>query len=1039
MKNYKFWNNTLGWLVFLIATITYFCTIEPTASWWDCGEYISTAYKLQVGHPPGAPTFQLIGRFFSLFAFGNVQNVAMMVNVMSALCSSFTILFLFWSITMLARKVVAPKSELNFNVKENINKSFIIFGAGIIGALAYTFSDTFWFSAVEGEVYAMSSLCTAIVFWAILKWEEQSDEVDAAKWLIFIAYIIGLSIGVHLLNLLAIVAIALVIYYKKYKPSIKGFIITILTSFLIIGGILYILVPMVVKLAGWFELFFVNTLGTPFNVGTIVYFALLIALLVFFWRWSVKKGKLIWNTIAISLVYILIGYSTFFILVIRANTNTPINEGSPSDAISMLSYLNREQYGETPLLYGPYYYGPYSYTPYDIDTQKRDFVRKKGPVIYVKDKTAGKYIITDDGLPGIPQYEKNFMTVFPRMWNGSKQHYVDAYKAWGGVDEKPNMRTQYSGEAVRKPTFSENLRYFFSYQINHMYTRYFMWNFVGRQNDIEGHGGYSDGNWKSGINFIDGVRLGDQKDLPDTLKNNPANNSFYFLPLILGLIGLFYHFKKSPQGGSIVMAIFIMTGLAIIVYLNQQPYQPRERDYAYAGSFYAFSIWIGFGLIQVVNWLKKLLKKEKAAIACSFVICMIVPIIMAAQGWDDHNRSKKYAARDFAENYLRGCLPNSVVISNGDNDTFPLWYVQEVEGFRTDIRVMNYMLSASDWYAHQMMRKVYDSERIPLTLHEKDYYKGVNDVIYFNDRNLSQPLDVKEFIKFLGEGKLQMKTQNGKTANYVPTKTFKLKVNKEKVLANGIVPPELADKIVDEIVWTINQGYLGKNDILFFDFLASFDWDRPLYFTNPNIVKDVFNVDKYCYLDGIVYKFVPVASEDYVRNLGGINIADSYDILVNQCVWGNLNDPRVTPDRESIRNTSIMRQNYYRVADALVKAGRLDSAEIVIDKAIEFFPNSQIQFEHATVGFAEVYLRCGEIEKAQEVIRIIHDKYYNETIYYIGLKTKFFDYYESEIQYNVSALYRLYSLCNEYRMTDMASQYKEELTPLIKMLYNSEL
>ncbi|MDL2239940.1 DUF2723 domain-containing protein, partial [Bacteroidales bacterium OttesenSCG-928-L14] len=501
---------------------------------------------------------------------------------------------------------------------------------------------------------------------------------------------------------------------------------------------------------------------------------------------------------------------------------------------------------------------------------------------------------------------------------------------------------------------------------------------------------------------------------------------------------LIYHFKKSPQGGSVVMALFIMTGLAIIVYLNQQPYQPRERDYAYAGSFYAFTIWIGFGLIQIVEWLRKIMKNEKAVIATSFVVCMIIPVIMAAQGWDDHNRHGKYAARDFAENYLRGCLPNSVVISNGDNDTFPLWYVQEVEEFRTDIRVMNYMLSASDWYAHQMMRKVYDSERIPLTLKKDDYNKGVNDVVYFYDRGLNQPLDVKEFIQFLADGKLQTK-MSGKTVNYYPTKTFKLKVNKEKVLANGIVPPELADQIVDEIVWTVNQGYLGKNDILFFDFLASFDWDRPLYFTNPGIVKEVFNVDKYSYLEGVVYKFIPIVPGNYVKNLGSVNAETSYDILVNKCRWGNLNDPKVTPDRESVRNTSIVRQNYYRVADALVKEGRKDSAEIVIDKVLEFFPHSQIQLEHSSIAFAEIYLKCGATEKAIDVMNILHDKYYYETMYYLGLESKYYDYYVSDIEYNVSALYRIYTMCRDNGLTDLALQYGDELNPLVKMLYGTEL
>lgn len=1028
MKTYKQWNNLFGWLVFLIATITYFCTLEPTASWWDCGEYISTACKLQVGHPPGAPTFQLIGRFFSMFAFGNVENIAMMVNAMSAICSGFTILFLFWTITMLAKKCVAKNCDLN--LKENRTKAMYIFAAGIIGSLAYTFSDTFWFSAVEGEVYAMSSLCTAVVFWAMLKWDEESDRVTAAKWIVFIFYIIGLSIGVHLLNLLAITAIVLIYYFKRNpKPRVGKVILAILVSFVIIGGILYVVVPLIVKLAGWFDLFFVNTLGCPFNTGTFIYFTLLVALVAFFWIRTVQKGSFVKNVIVLCSSFLLIGYSTFFILVIRSDTNTPINEGSPSDPISMLAYLNREQYGKTPLLYGPYYNAP---SP----------TYKDASPIYVKDSPSRKYLETSDGSDQKPVYDDNFCTVFPRMWNNTKSQYIDGYKAWGNVKGTPVRTKQADGTTKIEyvPTFGENLRYFFSYQVNQMYLRYLFWNFVGRQNNIEGYGDIANGNWKSGINFIDKARLGDQNTLPDSLKDNPANNSFYFLPLILGIIGLFYLFAKDKKNGLVVLMLFLMTGLAIIVYLNQTTYQPRERDYAYAGSFYAFAIWIGFGVIGVANGIAKLVKNKKIAIVSSFVICLFaVPVLMASEGWDDHNRHGKYAARDTAKNYLMGCLPNAVLISNGDNDTFPLWYIQEVEEYRTDIRVANFMLSASDWYAHQMKRKVYDSDLLPLTLKESDYYKNVNDVVYYNDMGITQAVDVKDFINAYANGKLKARVGNT-TVGYFPCKTFKLKVDKEKVLANGIVPPELADKIVDEIVWTVRKNYLFKNDLLLLDLLASFNWDRPLYFTNPNIVKDVFDVDKYCYLDGIVYKFMPVAlnegDEGFVKNLGGINFDHSYDLLVNQMTsWGHFEDPKVVADRESCRNASIIRQNFFRLAMGLVEKGRNDSAAMVIDQAIKYFPNDKIPFDHYLRSYIDIYFAAGQTEKAVEVMNIIHDKYYNELVYYCSLPSTFFDYYLEDSQLNLRIIYELQQKCTKYGLADLAEQYKQELDTYLPILY----
>ncbi|MEA3479872.1 MAG: DUF2723 domain-containing protein, partial [Bacteroidota bacterium] len=733
MENYKKLNNIVGWAVFAIATVVYFLTLEPTASWWDCGEYIATAYKLQVGHPPGAPFFQLVGRFFSLFAFGDTSKVALMINAMSALSSSFTILFMFWTITMLSRKIVAP------DFKFTDGKIYAILGSGLVGALAYTFSDSFWFSAVEGEVYAMSSFFSAIVFWAILRWELVADEKHSYRWIILIAYLMGLSIGVHLLNLLAIPAVSFVYYFKKYKPTPKGMIMTAIVSFLVLAVIMYIIIPGIVQLSSRFELFFVNTIGLPFNTGTIIYFILLIGLIVLGLRYTRKRQKVIFNTAILAFVFILIGYSSFFMLIIRSNANTPIDENSPEDAISLLSYLNREQYGDWPLMHGQYFNAPM-------------VEYKDGSPVYVKDKEKGKYVITDDRKNSIPVYDPRFTTIFPRMWSKQKPEHPRVYKQYMG-DGIPISITKADGsnKIVKKPSFGDNLNYFFSYQIGHMYFRYFMWNFAGRQNNIESQGEPEHGNWISGIDFIDNMRLGDQSNLPES-RTNPANNKFYLLPLILGLVGLFYHMNTSKKDTLIVALLFFMTGIAIIIYLNQYPYQPRERDYAFAGSFYAFAIWIGLGVLSIYNAIVKRIKNPKVvALAVTMICLLLVPGIMAKDGWDDHNRSGKYAALDFAKNYLNSCAPNSILITNGDNDTFPLWYAQEVEGVRTDVRVVNYMLASGYWYIHQLGTKIYDSERLPFTLTPKQYNKGVNQYIPYYNRNLDDYVEVKEIIDFIAD------------------------------------------------------------------------------------------------------------------------------------------------------------------------------------------------------------------------------------------------------------------------------------------------
>ena len=1017
--NFSKLNNLVGWIVFLIATVVYFLTLEPTASWWDCGEYIATAYKLQVGHPPGAPLFQMIGRFFTLFAFGDVTRVALMINIMSALASSFTILFLFWTITMLARKIL-----MIGEAAQNMGNQLAVLGAGVVGALAYTFSDSFWFSAVEGEVYAMSSFFTAVTFWAILKWERVADEPHNYRWLLFIAYLVGLSIGVHMLNLLAIPAIVYVFYFKKYQPSAKGFLVAGLISLFILGFIMSVIIPLIVQLAGNFELFFVNTIGLPFTSGTIIYFILLIGSIAYGLHYSRKKGKVVLNTAILAFMFILIGYSSFFMLVIRANANTPINENNPNNAITMLAYLNREQYGTWPLLHGPYYNAP------EVD-------REDGKPVYIKDEAKGKYIITDYRHNVIPVYDDRFTTVFPRMFSNQKPSHIQMYQQVAGRGGIPIRVTKADGstEVLYRPTFGQNLKFFFEYQIGHMYMRYFFWNFVGRQNDVESQGEIENGNWISGISFIDNLRLGNQSDLPKSMEN-PTRTRFYFLPLLLGLAGLLYQMSKHSRDTWIVFLLFFMTGLAIIVYLNQTPYQPRERDYAYAGSFYAFAIWIGFGVLSLYEMISNFLKnKQIAAVAVTVVSLLLVPAIMAKEGWKGHDRSGKTAARDFAMSYMAQCEPNSILFTNGDNDTFPLWYVQEVEGFRTDMRVVNYMLSSGDWYVHQLGKKVYDSERLPLTLKPEQYNKGVNEVLYIVER-IKGPVNLKEVIDFVANESDQTKLplQSGERINYVPTKKIRLKIDKEAVIRSGTVPESMHDQIVDEIVWDIRQSALFKNDLMLLDLIATNNWERPIYFANPNSVSKVLDVDEYCHMEGVVYRFMPVKAKEYYKNLGGVYTDGSYDLLVNKAKWGNLNDPKVTVDRESYRNSTMMKQSYMRLAQALINEGKADSAVVVLDKSLEFFPHEKITFDFYMLPWVEIYFEAGATEKAIDVIRKLSERYLEDLGYYGSLGSRLEGYYDQSMQEALAVLQRLSQMASQYGQKDLAEELDEAFVSQLQLM-----
>ncbi|HOI32180.1 MAG TPA: DUF2723 domain-containing protein, partial [Bacteroidales bacterium] len=868
------------------------------------------------------------------------------------------------------------------------------------------------------------SFFTAVTFWAILKWERVADEPHNFRWLLFIAYLIGLSIGVHMLNLLAIPAIVYVFYFKKYKPNLKGFVIAGLVSLFILGFVMSVIIPLIVQLAGNFELFFVNTIGLPFSSGTIIYFVLLIGLIAYGLHYSRKKGKVVLNTAILAFMFILIGYSSFFMLVIRANANTPINENNPNNAITMLAYLNREQYGTWPLIHGQYYNAP------EVD-------REDGKPVYIKDNEKGKYIITDYRRGTKSVYDDRFTTVFPRMYSNLKPSHIQMYQQIAGRGGIPIRVTKPDGstEVLYRPTFGQNLKFFFEHQIGHMYMRYFFWNFVGRQNDIESQGEFENGNWISGINFIDNMRLGNQSDLPRSMEN-PARARFYFLPLLLGLVGLLYQLNKHSRDTWIVFLLFFMTGLAIIIYLNQTPYQPRERDYAYAGSFYAFAIWIGFGVLSLFEMIRKFLKnKQIAAVIVTVVSLLLVPAIMAKEGWKGHDRSGKTAARDFAMTYMAQCEPNSILFTNGDNDTFPLWYVQEVEGFRTDMRVVNYMLSSGDWYVHQLGKKVYDSDRLPLTLKPEQYNKGVNEVLFVVER-IKGPVNLKEVIDFVANESDQTKLpmQSGERINYVPTKKIRLKIDKEAVIRSGTVPESMHDQIVDEIVWDIRQSALFKNDLMLLDLIATNNWERPIYFANPNSVSKVLDVDEYCHMEGVVYRFMPVKAKEYYKNLGGVYTDGSYDLLVNKAKWGNLNDPKVTVDRESYRNATMMKQSYMRLAQALINEGKKDSAVVVLDKSLEFFPPEKITYDFYMLPWVEIYFEAGATEKAIQVTRTMSERYLEDLGYYASLDSRFDSYYDQSMQEALAVLQRLSQLASQYGQKELATELDDAFVSQLQLM-----
>lgn len=1064
MNNYRKLNNLVGWLVWALATFTYCATIEPTASYWDCGEYIACSYKLEVGHPPGAPFFLLIARFFSMFSMGDPAKAAMWVNVMSALCSSFTILFLYWSITRLAKRVLSPLESPTDSAK-----IWAIIGAGMVGALAYTFSDSFWYSAVEGEVYAMSSFFTAAVFWAILKWEEEAAQADSMRWIVLIAFLTGMSIGVHLLNLLVIPSICFIYYFKKYPFSWKGFIAAGVIAIVLLGGIQGGIIPGIAKLAADYELFFVNKLGLPFNSGTFIYFVLLLGFVATAIAYSMKgsaglykltfyaaiafalfavasgssggsmfarllvlggmvyaihylkEKRAVLNTIALSFAMLLIGYSTFFILVIRSQANTPMDENNPENALNMLSYLNREQYGDWPIAYGQYYNAP---------TKPRSEF-KNGTPVYERNKTTGKYDVIDKRERVNPVYEEEFCTVFPRMWSQQSNH-EEAYKYWGNVKGRPKQVMGQNGEpeTLYVPTFGENLTYFFRYQVGYMYWRYFAWNFIGRQNDVQGLvNNPTDGNWVTGFKGFDESRL----DAPEpynaisTTKNNKATNKFFGIPFILGLLGLWYHYKRHAKDTFVVFCLFFFTGFAIVIYLNQYPYQPRERDYAYAASFYAYAIWIGMGVLAIYEFLAKRINARTGAIA-AIAVGAVAPVLMGAQGWDDHNRSKRTMARDFAINYLNSCEPNAVLFTNGDNDTFPLWYAQEVEGIRTDVRVVNLSLFQTDWYIDQCRRAAYDSKPLPFTMSPDKYAASRRDIVYFMDKNIGY-VNVQELMNYLASDNIENKyNMGGEILHILPTNKISIPVDSAKVVQNGVVQKGLENRIVKSVDWQIRRSYITKNEMMVLDLLAGFNWERPIYFAVTTGREAYMGLDEYLQLEGLAYRLTPVRSTKEEMQTGArISAEKMYDNIMNKFQWGGMSTPGVYLDENSLRFASNMRIQIGGLASVLVQQGKKDKAIQVLDKAMKEMPEETVSFDATLYSIIIGYFQAGENKKAVPLAEKLFTLFEEDLKYYNKLAGVHKAAYGGEIRRGKELMVSLMQVARANGETELAKRFEQRL------------
>ena len=957
-------NRIVSAFVAVAASLVYLATIEPTTSFWDCGEFIASSYKLEVGHPPGNPVFNLFARIFTLFT--DAEHAAVAVNAMSALCSGFTIFFLYLTIVHFGRRINEKRGR-----PLTLGSAIGLMGAGLVGAFAYCFSDTFWFSAVEGEVYAMSSLFTAVVFWAALKWEEESDLPYANRWLVLICFLMGLSIGVHLLNLLTIPAIVFLIYYKKHPEKVSFWrgVGVLALSGVILAVILFLIIPYLPRMAAGIDRLFVNGFGARFDVGATIFMVLVLAACFFLLWFFRKNNKALAHTITLMVTTIIIGYSLFTITVIRSSAGTPTNEYQPDNPYTLIRYLGREQYGSNPILYGQTFNSPYEveekpyWTPLD-----------------------GKYY---HALNVDATYPAGTKMLFPRMWNGFDERYKEFYKTY--IKKTKPRRANLYGKSYtfQMPTMKDNLHFFFDYQVNYMYVRYFMWNFVGRQNDLHGDipGDLTRGNWESGIRFLDEARLGDQSAAPDFLAHNRAKNHYFFLPLLLGLLGFFFQLKHDPRNSWVTGMLFLLTGLAIVVYLNQPPYQVRERDYAYAGSFYVFALWIGLGVMALQNWLEQLSKKQDGVPAAALAVALglVVPVLMGAQNWDDHDRSGRYTARDLAWNHLCGLDPQALLVTHGDNDTFPLWYAQEVEGVRTDVRIMNSSLLGTDWYIDQMKCRFYESDPVNISIPRIQYLYGTNDYTPVIDV-VDHPVLASEAINVFKDERY---TNNGD--DFIPGHHLLVPVNKDNAIRTGIVPESMRDSLVDYITLSISGNNITKFDLIMLDVLANYDWTRPLYFVSRNETK--LGLEPWLQYDGFVYKLVPFLNEAGDRE-ATIDADHLYDLLMEGYHLDSLADTTVHWDYQNIFTFSAVvpvRDMFVTTANAFLDKGDVTRAEALLDRCVAVMPAQNFPYnvslfrsmnEWSILGIVEDYLSIGKPEKAVAVGNQLAHETLQSLLYY---------------------------------------------------------
>lgn len=1078
MKQYKLLNNLFGWIAFAVAAFTYLSTVEPTASFWDCPEFITCAAKGEVGHPPGNTFFNLTGRFFVNFAGGDMSLAAVWVNRMSALFSAATILFLFWTITALTKKIVCRREQ-----EMTLSQMIAILGSGLVGSLLYTFTDTFWFSAVEGEVYAFSSMMTALVFWLILKWEARSEHPDSDRYILLLAYIIGLSIGVHLLNLLCIPAIVLVYYFKK-KPhaKLKGTLGVLCLSMILVALILYGLIPGFVKLASAAELLFVNTFGCPYNTGTAVYFFFILALLaagiVLMYRKKVSGrqmraalaagvvfsgvpfiGDSWWvgvflsvlislgiffyrplnvrlaGNILFSLLVLLIGYSTFAQIIIRSSAHLPMNQNAPDEIFSFAKYLNREQYGDRPLFYGQTFVS-------DVvrDSQGRA-VSNQGAPIYskiVKSDPSEKDRYYISGYKEDYVYNPELNMLFPRMYSKADSRHIAAYKEWSDFTGR-KVRVNQNGKVhtVVAPTFGDNLKFFFRYQLNFMYWRYFLWNFSGRQSDVQSYGEVDRGNWITGIPFVDKLLVGDQ-DMPSSIADNKGHNVYYMLPLLLGLIGLFYQAYSGPrgiQGFWVVFFLFFMTGIAIVIYLNQTPYQPRERDYAYAGSFYAFSIWIGMSVAAFYTWLSRLMKKESAiAAALATMLCLFVPFQMAGQNWDDHDRSDRYTARDFGRNYLTSVEKDAIIFTNGDNDTFPLWYSQDVEGYRTDVRVCNLSYLQTDWYINQMKAPAYDSPALPIALRPDQYAQDKLNFAHLIKMVDEMPLSTALQYFYSDDPKYKRVPNYGENIDHLPSGKFVLKIDSAAVAASPVIDSEGA-KILDRMVIDLSsKSYVTKNEIAILSMIDEINkdgWKRPIYFATT-IGSDMYlGLHPYFRLKGLAYQIAPLAG-------GGTQTADvdrMYDNMMNKFVWGNIEDPNIYLDENNRRMCRTLRMMFGTLIEELMNRNDTGRALAAAEFCAKQIPSYNIANDYTSLSIAQALYLGGKTEAGNEIVNDLLENADEYLAWAYRLNKGQMNSVNRTIRENLLIIRDAVALARRYRQDDIVVAYQPKLEDYFEKAY----